>query len=1079
MEQLKQEFQQPPLSAWPRTWWHWTGSNITKEGIHKDLEWMKQAGIAGFQLADVAAGSGQTASTKIPFGSPEWKDAVHYAAADAERLNLEMAVFSSPGWSLAGGPWVKPEQAMKKLVWSEVQLTGGKGATTPLPKPPAYEGAGPNLSGNATSPTAFYQDFAVVAFPTPTNELRSEPIPVKVSSSSGPIDVKLLMDNNTATTIKTVPSASGTAWLQLEYEQPITATAITLAGGRPGIPFGTVQASMDGKNFTTLVSLPGKSGYRGGGIRTYAFPATTARFFRIEYTNAPPRPADIISQATPAADSAYLTAEVHLHTSNRLNRWEDKAGFNFLFEYSGVEHPNPTALGIQPSDIIDLTTKLQPDGMLNWNPPPGNWTVMRFGYALTGAKNRPAVPAGSGYEVDKLSRKHVEAYLNDYTKLLQSSLGALYGKRLLYMMLDSWEAGIQNWTDDMPTAFQQKRGYSILTFLPAMAGRLVGNADSTERFLWDYRRTLVDLFAENFYGTVTEFLHRQGLQTYGEAGGVSLESMEDALLNKKYMDIPMGEFWVKDLHPSSMYYQDVRGAASAGHVYGKNVIAAEAFTGGNFESPFTLKGIADYWFTQGVNRLVFHTSAHQPLDTKPGNTMVGTHLNRNITWANLAKPFTTYLARTTYLLQQGKYAADVLYLLDEGAPSTMPFWGAGLQPALPDGYQYDYINADALLNRLSMDTSGKLTLPDGMQYAVLVLPQTFRMTLPVLQKINALLQGGALVLGPKPIHVPGLSGSDSALQGLATAIWADLDGISKTQRSYGKGKIFWGITLQQVMNNLALPPDLEYSHPLDGGLSWIHRKTGEADIYFLANKSNQPLETTIRCKVSGKEATLWQPDKGIIQPSAYSMAAGFTTVPVSLPAHGAVFVVFSGKTTTATRVLPTVATTLLANLTAPWQLQFPDSSGAPVTLRMDTLQSWTQHPDAGVKYFSGTATYTQSINITKSWIQNGRRILLDLGKTGDIAEVIVNGKVVDTLWKAPYEADITSAVKAGKNRLEIKVTNQWTNRLIGDRTLPDKKVLDHYINPFGGAYQLTESGLMGPVRLLSERLAIKRPVIPK
>jgi hypothetical protein len=271
------------------------------------------------------------------------------------------------------------------------------------------------------------------------------------------------------------------------------------------------------------------------------------------------------------------------------------------------------------------------DGILRWNVPKGKWTIMRFGYSLTGAKNRPAVPVALGYEVDKLSRKHTEDYINRYTEPLTKALGPLYGKSLRYMMMDSWEAGIQNWTDEMISEFQKRRGYDPTPFLPVMAGHVVNSAEVSDRFLWDFRRTLVDMFAENHYKVVTEFLNQQGIQTYGEAGGVSLETIEDALLYKKYVDIPMGEFWVKDLHPSSMYYEDVRGAASSSHVYGKNLVAAEAFTGGNYEAPFTLKKISDYWFTQGINRLVFHTSAHQQLDTKPGNAMVGTHLHRNIT----------------------------------------------------------------------------------------------------------------------------------------------------------------------------------------------------------------------------------------------------------------------------------------------------------------------------------------------------------------------------------------------------------------------------------------------------------------
>ncbi|HLA54376.1 MAG TPA: glycosyl hydrolase, partial [Flavitalea sp.] len=650
LDSLKAGFKNPPASAWPRTWWHWTKSNITKEGITKDLEWMKRSGIAGFQLADVNAGSGQTVTDPIIFGSPQWLDAVHHTAAEADRLGLEMAVFSSAGWSLTGGTWVKPEQAMKKLVWSEVQTEGSRAFSGKLPMPPSGEGPGPDLPNTNKKTGGFYRDFAVIAFRTPGDE-ENNMIP-QVISNRGKEDGSAIMDNDATTLLTVRPTGNnGNPWIQLNYERPFAAKAITIAARR-GIPVGRILASDDGTIFRTLTAIPGKSGYRGGSIRTYTFPESNARYYRVEFTNAAPRPADVISEATTPADTAYALSEIKLHSGARINRWQDKAGFNFLFEYSAVPTPEVAKnSSIDPSAIIDLTGKMNADGTLKWNIPEGKWTIMRFGYALTGAKNRPAIPAALGYEVDKMNPEHVTAYMKAYTEPLKKSLGELYGKRLQYFLMDSWEAGIQNWTDIMPDEFKKRRGYDLIRYLPALTGRVMQNAETSDRFLWDFRRTLADLIAENHYGVVTDFLHKQGVKTYGEAGGVSLESIEDALLNKKYVDIPMGEFWVRDLHPSSMYYEDVRGAASASHVYGQNLVAAEAFTGGNFESPQTLKNISDYWFTQGVNRLVFHTSAHQPLDTKPGNAMVGTHLHRNITWAENVKPLTTYFARNSFMLQ--------------------------------------------------------------------------------------------------------------------------------------------------------------------------------------------------------------------------------------------------------------------------------------------------------------------------------------------------------------------------------------------------------------------------------------------
>ena len=1070
---LEQGFKTPPPAAWPRTWWHWTNSNVTKEGITKDLEWMKRTGIAGLQLGDVGYGGGQTVPDKVVFGTPAWLDAVRHTAAEAERLDLEMTMFTSAGWSLTGGPWVKPEQAMKKLVWSELAVKGGRTFTGLLPQPPTVEGPIRNLARNRQRANAagFYADCAVLAYRTPAAETAAGG-PLLATTGTGPLDAHPLLDDdlNTALTVRPTEKR-GPAWVQYRFAQPTTVRAFTLAGLR-GIPHGRLTASLDGQQFTTLAVLPGKQGYRGSTVRTVAVPATTARYFRLELTGAPWKPAEVIAEAATQPDSSYVLSEFRLHTGARVHRWEDKAGFNFLFEYEATATPPvPATATIAPGEVVVLTTKMQPDGRLTWQVPPGQWTILRLGYSLTGAKNRPPVPAGLGYEVDKLSRRHTEAYLRGYTTPLMQALGPLYGTRLRYLLLDSWEAGIQNWTDDMLAEFRRRRGYDLTPFLPALAGRVVGSADISDRVLWDFRRTLVDMFAENHYGTVTDFLHAQGLSTYGEAGGVSLESMEDALLNKKFVDIPMGEFWVKDLHPSSMYYEDVRGAASAAHVYGKPLVAAEAFTGGNYESPDKLKRISDYWFTQGINRLVFHTSAHQPLDTKPGNTMVGTHLHRNITWAEQARPLLTYLARTTHLLQQGQYVADAVYLLNEGAPSTMPFWGAGLQPALPAGYSFDYINADALLSRLSVDATGRLVLPDGMSYAVLVLPDTRQMTLPVLRKIQTLVQAGATVLGPRPDHTPGYSAypaSDQELQALALDLWGDLDGHSRTQHRVGRGRVMWGLPLAQALLLAGAAPDLECRQPLGRPIPWIHRRLPDADIYFVVNQSDSAQDLTARFRVSGRDVTLWHAATGQMEPASYTIAGATTTVPLHLREHEAVFVVFKGPAPALLRHLAPARTATLLTVDGPWRVAFAPGLGAPPETTLPTLTSWTASTIEGIRYFSGAATYQQTVRAEKSWFQSHRKLLLDLGRVGDLAEVTINGQPLELLWQAPFQADITHLLKPGKNQITIKVTNEWTNRLMGDKlAAPGKQVLASYIEPFGGPYALTESGLLGPVRILA------------
>lgn len=1073
LKSLEEGFKNPPESAKPRTWWHWTNSNITKEGITKDLEWMKRVGIGGMQLADVSSGQGQTVKDKILFGSPEWLDAVRHAAAESKRLNLEMTIFSSAGWSLTGGPWVKPEQAMKKLVWSEINVKGPINFNGFLPMPPANEGPFGNLSrstqGSGNEP-GFYKDCTVLAFPTPAYEFEYEKFQPLVTTASGSINAVNLIDNdlNTSSVIRASKDTKQ-AWIQFSFNQPFKAQAITLAS-RNGIPFGTLQVSNDGQNFRTVAIFPGPQLYRAGKVETVAFPETIAKFYRLEITGAPWKPAEVMSESKPKPDSVYTFSEILLHTGGRVNRWEDKAGFFHLFDYGPTSSPEVApASAIKPTGIINITSKMDLDGTLNWAIPEGNWTIMRFGYSLTGSKNRPAVPSGLGYEVDKLSRDHTLAYIKGYTDPIAGALGPLYGTGLRYILLDSWEAGMQNWTDKMLTEFKLRRGYDPTPFLPVLTGRVVENSDISDRFLWDFRRTLADMFAENHFSVISDYMRKSGIGTYGEVSGVSLEILEDALLSKKYVDIPMGEFWFRSLHPELMYYQDIRGAASASHVYGKTLVAAESFTGGNFESPYSLKKVGDYWFAQGVNRIIFHTSAHQPLDTKPGNTMVGTHINRNITWAEQAAPFMTYLARNSFMLQQGRFVADIAYLLNEGAPSTMPIWGNGLDPSPPEGYDFDYINADVLISRMSVGPNGRLTLPDGMSYAVLVLPNTDQMTLPVLQKIHDLVAEGATVTGRKPVKTPGLTDypdSESRLQRLVFDLWGDLDGISRTQRSFGKGKLIWGLPLSRILSLSDVSRDVEYSAPLDTKLSWIHRRIGDTDIYFIVNGTDTLLNVDMRFRVSGREAEVWDPETGSIAPAGYRFENGKTIVPLHLSERQSVFIIFSQKALASSRTIPSESTVLLAELQGAWDISFPPGLGAPEKFRMNKLESWTISTDEGIKYFSGTASYLKTFNASNQWFQSGAKIVLDMGKVGDIAEVTLNGTPVGIFWKAPYQADITSVLKKGENRLEIKVTNQWTNRLLGDmKATPDKKVLNSSLRVFSGQ-KMNDSGLLGPLTIV-------------
>jgi hypothetical protein len=430
--------------------------------------------------------------------------------------------------------------------------------------------------------------------------------------------------------------------------------------------------------------------------------------------------------------------------------------------------------------------------------PAGKWVILRMGYSLTGQKNAPATPEATGYEVDKLSRQHVESYLGYYVGQVAEALGPYFGKSFRYFLMDSWEAGMENWTEEMLREFRQRRGYDPLPYLPVLTGRVVQSAEVSDRFLWDFRCTLADLLAENHYGAAANFLHQRHIGLYAEAMGAGLPTTGDGLQDKGRVDIPMGEFWtlLPGGSPSPEHPADVREAASAAHIYGKTLAAAESFTSapnipGWGQSPFYLKPLADYYLANGINRIVFHTSVHQPFvdqSHRPGITlwMFGQHYTRNITWAEQSRAWNAYLARCSYLLQQGRFVGDLAYYYGEGAPLSVPFWEK-VQPEPPIGYNYDTLNTEVLLTRLSV-ADGRLVLPDGLSYRVLVLPETLRrLTLPVLRKIRDFVAAGATVVGPQPTESPSLAGwpsADEEIRALAEELWGDCNGRTIVEHAW-------------------------------------------------------------------------------------------------------------------------------------------------------------------------------------------------------------------------------------------------------------------------------------------------------
>jgi alpha-L-rhamnosidase len=1116
---LEQTFLNPPESAKPRAWWHWMSGNVSKPGITADLEWMHRVGIGGMQMFDGDLGVAQYLEKPVIWMTPEWKDAFRHAGSEAERLGLEMSMAASGGWSETAGPWVKPDAAMKKVVWSEMRVKGPKDFDAKLPKPPHVNGpfqdmpvvdppSSPMIGGAPGIPRAakpepapdptFYADTVVLAYRLPESESNWPAPKAKISSSDPSFSSAEVLDGDygTSSDLK-FEGDQDSAWIQLEYAQAFSARTFTIALPPPGsrqlpvLPSGELAYSQDGHSWTKLFSLPGSPQYAHlFGVRTFSFPPVSARFFRLTL-NRPQLTSDQSVRGITRA-KAFPVAELTLGSAPRISFFEDKASFGTFVSTADTTTPEVAKNeAVAPPEVINLTGKMQPDGSLKWQVPEGQWAIVRMGYSLTGKKNHPATPEATGFEVDKLSARHVSDYMQTYTDMISRAVAPNYGKSFRYFLMDSWEAGQENWTEDMLSEFKRRRGYDATPYLLTLTGRIVGSSKESDAFLWDYRRTIAEMLADNHYKLATDFLAKQGIGLYAEAMGVSLPTTGDGLLNKGQVTIPMGEFWtpIAGVADFPAREADVLEAVSAGHIYGKNIIATESFTSnpstpGWGQTPFYLKQLADQNFARGVNRIVFHTSDQQPFTDekhKPGITLgfYGQHYSRNITWAEQAIVWNTYLARCSQMEQTGKPVVDVAYFYGEGAPVTVPYWKQ-FSPAVPASFSHDYVNADILLNHASVD-QGELTLTGGMRYRLLVVPDEFnQLTLPMVRKFSELVNAGATVIAPRVIGSPSLADANSSaeLKKLSLALWGS-DTTVRGYNKFGKGKIYWGTSVEDVLAADHISPDFTYDPPTDvlpydypspktsAEIVWNHRRTPDKEIYFVANQRMRTENITVHFRAPGKSVELWHPDTGSIEPVAYADTGANTTVNLHLTPEESVFVVFRSEDTKRQPAANHSPQELLT-ITTPWKLEFPPNLGAPPQIQMSSLTSWTTSAEPGVKYFSGTATYSNQFTLTEGWNQSGSKILLDLGRVREFAQVTLNGKPLpEILWKPPFTLEVTPALKSGLNTIEIKVTNLWPNRIIGDQQ-PDAK--EKFTFTVYGAYKadspLVESGLIGPVRLL-------------
>jgi hypothetical protein len=784
---------------------------------------------------------------------------------------------------------------------------------------------------------------------------------------------------------------------------------------------------------------------------------------------------------------------------------------------------------IPVAEVIDLTSKLKPDGSLDWDVPAGVWTIVRTGHVATGAPLVCVLPemTDGALAVDWLNSASVDTMFKYMGDILIADAGEEHvGKTLKYFHTDSYEDGYPNWTDQLLKKFKTYRGYDPTPYLPVFTGRIVGSAGISDRFLYDYRKTAADLFADESLGRLTEISHEHGMLTESESAGPSWSGTVciDALKNLGKADRPMGEFWTNKYFVDNNNQNYVtKQTASAAHIYGKRIATAESFTSVKHweETPEKLKPIADRAFCEGINRIAFHTQTLQrPQDGMPGYEYgAGTHFNPNVTWWNqTAGSWINYLSRISSVLQSGLFVGDVLFYNGDWAPNVVA--GKHVNPSLGKGYDYDVCNAEVLLTRLSVE-NGRIVLPDGLSYAVLSLPEKSFMPVEVIRKIKSLVEAGATVIGPRPTYDPGLLNypqCDDTVKAIANQLWGSINGTTITDHRFGKGRVIYGKTIREVLLKQAIIPDFEVldknlihfptyppveteetvkeqfnvfekgnSLPEDVQISYdnkstfidfIHRTTPDAEVYFLANRKNKNEVVHAAFRVSGRKPELWNPVTGEkLSLPEFKEQNGRTIIPFVFDGYDAYFIVFPTRKSKGLveRSKNFEIPQVISEITGGWDVQFDKKWFYPITdlekeqsegkIQFERLLDWTKRPEEAVRHYSGTAIYSKNFQINDKFSKS-KPLYLGLGQVSISAKVILNGVDLGVVWRKPFRVDISKALKKGNNDLRIEVVNLWPNRLIGDKKLPENQQKTRTnMRVHEATSELFPSGLLGPVTI--------------
>lgn len=771
-----------------------------------------------------------------------------------------------------------------------------------------------------------------------------------------------------------------------------------------------------------------------------------------------------------------------------IQNWEQKAVYRAL-HFSApdttpllVDAPaEPGEEDTQQAQVLDLTAKLDEAGTLRWEVPEGAWQILRFGCTI-GDHSRVSTSSDGwkGYALDVLDAGAFQRYWAAVVEPLLADAGPWAGRTLKYLHTDSWEVEAINWTPTLREEFRKRRGYDLLPFLPVLAGRIVDSRPVSNRFLHDFRRTLGDLAIDHHYRLFRDGAHRHGLQIHPESGGPHAVPV-DAQQCLGFNDVPMSEFWAWSwrhrVGDRNRFF--CKQPASAAHTYGRRLVAAEGFTtiGPHWQETVwdNLKPAFDKALCEGMNLLFWHAFVCSPeAEGMPGiQYFAGTHFNPNSTWWAKSGPFIAYINRCQWMLQQGLFVADACYYYGDHVPNFAQLKMSDPAEILP-GYDYDVITADALLTRATV-RAGRVVLPDGMNYRLLVLPERPAISLPVLRKVKELVEAGATVVASRPEEATGLTGfpqCDTEVSRLAEELWGPVEGGKGNGRPVGRGRIVSGKTAREVLLADGVRPDFEFSaEHADAMLDFIHRRDGDAEIYFVANRSNRWESAQCTFRVSGKAPELWDPVTGEHRfAPAYQVVDGRIVLPLDFPPCGSWFIVFRHPVAAHPATAPSNSLRFESQgeLSGPWTVRFDPKWGGPPSVQFDKLIGWTERPEPGIKFYSGTATYVKTFDLPAALRDSGQPVYLDLGHLRELAEVRVNGKSLGILWAPPFRVDVSHAVKPTGNRLEVDVVNFWPNRIIGDQSLPNEERRTRTnVRKLTKDTPLMESGLLGPVRWMS------------